>query len=180
MVHFQGRTVKLSESKDILNIRLNYMDVSKNRGTLKSSILIGVFSIKPIHFGGWRFSPYFWFNTHIEPNQENPWPFTSWTAWPQLMPNMVLHMRLWLGIGGCGWLLHSLKLTATKPQSPLKIRPFNAPKGKERTVFQAPTFRVQKSHVSFREGKKTEIHEPCRANNKWNRSFGCFLGDFGG
>ena len=39
------------------------MGVSKNRGTPKSSILIGFPIIFTIHFGGC--SPYFWFNTHI-------------------------------------------------------------------------------------------------------------------
>ena len=39
-----------------------YMDVSKNRGTPKSSILIG-FSI--INHPFWGFYPYFWVDTHM-------------------------------------------------------------------------------------------------------------------
>ena len=41
----------------------HYMGVSKNRGTPKSSILIGFSIIFTIHFG--FFSPYFWVDTHI-------------------------------------------------------------------------------------------------------------------
>ena len=41
----------------------DHMGVSKNRGTPKSSILIGCSIIFTIHFG--LFPPYFWFNTHI-------------------------------------------------------------------------------------------------------------------
>ncbi len=41
----------------------NYLDVSKNNGTPKSSILIG-FSINNHPFWGTRY-PYFWFNTHL-------------------------------------------------------------------------------------------------------------------
>ena len=41
------------------------MDVSKNRGTPKSSIFIGFFII---NHRFWGVSPYFWFNTHIHPH----------------------------------------------------------------------------------------------------------------
>ena len=51
-------------SKKVANflIEIEYVGVSKNNGTPKSSILIG-FSI--INHPFWVFSPYFWFNTHL-------------------------------------------------------------------------------------------------------------------
>ena len=49
-------------------LKSKYIGISKNRGTPKSSILIG-FSI--INHPFWWFSPYFWFNTHMATGKTN-------------------------------------------------------------------------------------------------------------
>ena len=51
-----------TKTKRLWKSRLVYMDVSENRGTPKSSILIG-FSI--INHPFWGIYPYFWISTHI-------------------------------------------------------------------------------------------------------------------
>ena len=63
----------------------NYMGVSKNNGTPKSSILIG-FSLMTHPF--WGKTPYFWFNTHI--NGTNFQTLLAWisSTW---VTSMLLH-----------------------------------------------------------------------------------------
>ena len=54
--------------------RGSYTDVSKNRGTLKSWILIGVFHYKPSILGG---SPYFW---------KHPYDHLTIDTWTNMLP----------------------------------------------------------------------------------------------
>ena len=56
--------VWLCDLKKNFNPSFQYMGVSKNNGTPKSSIFIGFSIIFTIHFGG--FTPYFWVDIHIE------------------------------------------------------------------------------------------------------------------
>ena len=61
---------------------VNHMDVSKNRGTPKSSILIGV---SLINHPFWGFSPYFWKHPHnFSPTSY--WNLSHWSRFPLQHP----------------------------------------------------------------------------------------------